>query len=141
MSLIHVSDVQAFPIARGYFIKLYFLGDVIALACFKIHTKPSLIAILLLLPLILFAMRGRGLSAAVVAPLTRSIGVWVALAVTVAFYEMLSYIVGDVTNRPYHYPTISMLVDPMLHNVGGRIFFVACWTLIGYKFIFQKQVH
>lgn len=139
MSGIHVTDAQAFPVAKGYLIKIYFLGTGVALLVSRIHTRPSLVTVLLYLPLIPYAMRGRGKAKEPSAPMARSIGIWVALAVAVAFYEMLNFIVGDITDRPYHYPTISMLIDPMLHNFFGRAFFVLCWTWVGYKFIFQKR--
>ena len=140
MSFLHVKDFQAFPIARGYLIRLYFLGVAIFLACSKIHTKPSLMAVIMFLPFIPYAMRGRGVAKQVTLPLARSIGIWTAFAVTVAFYEMLSYIVGDITDRSFHYPTISMLVDPMLHNQFGRATFVVCWCWVGNRFIFPRKV-
>lgn len=134
------TDFTSLHTANPRYIKLYFSLVTIGLITSKIHTVPGLFCILLFLPLLPFALTNRSAPTQLTTPLVRSIGVWTALGVAVAFYEMMSYIIGAVTDRPYHYPTISMLVDPALHNFFGRALFVLCWSWIGYRFIFKKQV-
>ena len=121
-------------------VKGSYLITVGVLTTFKVHTDPALISILLFVPLILLTKSDSHFDGIATLPMFRSVGVWAALGVSVACYEMLNFIVGEVTHRPYHYPTISMLVDPMLHSALGRALFVICWGLIGYKIIFQQAV-
>ena len=119
-------------------LKWLYLIVVGLLTSFRVHTEPALISILLLVPIILLRKSDAQLNGVATLPMLRSVGVWAAFGVAVAFYEMLNFIVGDITDRPYHYPTISMLFDPMLHSPIGRAIFVICWGLIGYKIVFQR---
>lgn len=121
-------------------IKGIYLIIVGILTTFKVHTDPALISILLFVPIILLTKSDAQFNGMTTLPMMRSVGIWAALGVAVAFYEMLNFIVGNVTYRPYHYPTISMLFDPMLHSSIGRAFFVLCWGWVGYKIIFRKVV-
>ena len=121
-------------------IKGVYLVIVGVLTTFKVHTDPALISILLFVPIILLTKSDAQFNGIATLPMMRSVGVWAALGVAVAFYEMLNFIVGNITHRPYHYPTISMLFDPMLHSSIGRALFVLCWGLVGYKIIFREVV-
>ncbi len=108
------------------------------LTTFKVHTDPALITILLFVPIILFTKKDDQFNGTATLTMIRSVGIWAALAVAIACYEMLSFIAGNVTHREYHYPTISMLIDPMLHSSVGRPLFVLCWGWVGYKIVFPK---
>ena len=121
-------------------IKGLYLVIVGVLTTFKVHTDPALVSILLFVPIIFLTKSDAQFNGVATLPMLRSVGVWTALGVAVAFYEMLNFIVGDFTHRSYHYPTISMLFDPMLHSSIGRALFVICWGWVGYKIIFQKVV-
>jgi hypothetical protein len=110
------------------------------LTAFKVHTDPALLAILLLIPILLLRKNDAQFNGIATLPMLRSVGIWAALGVAVSFYEMLNFVIGNVTHHSYHYPTISMLVDPMLHSWIGRPLFVLCWGWVGYKIIFQKAV-
>ena len=64
--------------------------------------------------------------------LRRSALSWSILGVALCVWEALAFIFSvTMPNGAVNYPTISVLLDPVLENVWGRIFFVGLWLAGG----------
>ena len=65
----------------------------------------------------------------------RSRLMWVIWAVTMCLWEYGANIFGQLTGQKHAYPTISVLVDPMLDGPIGKAGFVVAWLSIGFGLI------
>ncbi|MEO0048709.1 MAG: hypothetical protein RL556_41 [Actinomycetota bacterium] len=61
----------------------------------------------------------------------RSELLWVILAAALALWEFGANILGIQFKSLYVFPTISVLVDPMLDSQGGKAIFVCMWMAMG----------
>lgn len=57
--------------------------------------------------------------------------IWVSLAVGLALWEFGANILGIQDDSTYNYPTISVLVDPMLDSHTGKVIFAALYVALG----------
>ena len=57
---------------------------------------------------------------------------WSAWAIAVCLWEFAANILGQLSTDPNNFPTISVLVDPLLKNELGQAGFVAVWLSVGY---------
>ncbi|MFM6971333.1 MAG: hypothetical protein ACKOWH_01935 [Rhodoluna sp.] len=73
------------------------------------------------------------------AALTRSKWLWIALAVAISLWELFAYILSDVAQDDFAYPTISVLMDPFMDSPLGRAFFLVLWLSIGIGLIRIRQ--
>jgi hypothetical protein len=105
-----------------------------ALAFTPRHTFFNLGIFVLLLPLVLFMAWGnlpeprRELTKR--DRLTRR--VWTTWAVAMCLWEFGANIAGQISKKPDDFPTISVLVDPLLKVEIGQAGFVVVWLLVGY---------
>jgi hypothetical protein len=63
--------------------------------------------------------------------LTRSALSWSILGVALCVWEALAFIMSVTMPNGDDYPTISVLLDPVVSNLWGRIFFVSLWLTGG----------
>ena len=56
---------------------------------------------------------------------------WLALAVIMCVSELFAYIWANAFKDDKTYPTISVIVNPVLESPYGRGIFLALWMLIG----------
>lgn len=73
------------------------------------------------------------------AALTRSKWLWISLAVAISLWELFAYILSDVADDSFAYPTISVLMDPFMASPPGRAFFLVLWLGIGISLIRIRQ--
>lgn len=64
--------------------------------------------------------------------MVRTKWVWLSLALFMAFSELFAYIFAAVYKDDVTYPTISILVNPVLESPYGRGVFLTLWMLIGF---------
>ncbi|MFM1993174.1 MAG: hypothetical protein RL600_1002 [Actinomycetota bacterium] len=57
--------------------------------------------------------------------------IWITLALIMAVSELFAYIFAAVYKDDSTYPTISILVNPVLESPWGRAIFLTLWMLIG----------
>lgn len=70
----------------------------------------------------------------------RSKWIWMSLALIMAISELFAYIFATVYQDDRSYPTISILVNPVLESPYGRGIFLALWMLIGFGLLqFRKR--
>lgn len=64
--------------------------------------------------------------------LVRSAVAWSIIAVSLCLWEMLAFIFSvTVPDGVDNFPTISVLLDPFVESLGGRIVFVSLWLAAG----------
>jgi hypothetical protein len=98
------------------------------------HTFFNLGIFVLLLPLVLFMSWGTHSEPR--RELTRRDRVtrraWTTWAVAMCLWEFGANIAGQISKKPDAFPTISVLVDPLLKLELGQAGFVVVWLLVGY---------
>lgn len=63
--------------------------------------------------------------------MARTRALWVTIAITMAVCELFAYIWANVYKDDESFPTISVLVNPILESPFGRSVFLVLWMLIG----------
>ena len=63
--------------------------------------------------------------------MTRTKWIWLTLALSMAVSELFAYIWANVYQDDHTYPTISVIVNPILESPYGRAIFLTLWMLIG----------
>lgn len=65
--------------------------------------------------------------------LLRSMWMWSMLAVAMCLWEATAFVLSvTMPGGNENYPTISVLLDPFVENVWGRLVFVGLWLAAGY---------
>lgn len=65
--------------------------------------------------------------------LLRSMWMWSMLAVAICLWEATAFVLSvNMPGGNENYPTISVLLDPFVENVWGRLVFVGLWLAAGY---------
>lgn len=106
----------------------------------RIHTLPAMIALLGAIPLLLVSREKYEHIKPPQKSMVRSTIIWSGIALAACIWELVSYILGSITGDPSRTPTISMIVDPILHHPEGRFIFVLLWTLMGYELLFLRKI-
>ena len=63
--------------------------------------------------------------------MVRTKWIWMSLAIFMALSELFAYIWAEVFKDDQTYPTISIIVNPILDSPYGRGLFLLLWILIG----------
>lgn len=63
--------------------------------------------------------------------MARTKWIWMTLALIMAVSELFAYIFANVYKDDHSYPTVSVLVNPILDSPYGRAIFLVVWMLIG----------
>jgi len=105
----------------------------LAFIFFRIHTMPTTVFCLFLVPLLLMNIwRNDANDDSFSTPaLRRSSWIWVTIGLLTCFAELGNYFAAAVTHNDKAYPTITVLVDPLVANNAGKIVFVVLWSMIG----------
>ncbi len=84
------------------------------------------------LSVLLLAWPDHGGSSAARAPLRRAAILWSAVGVTAALIEVTSFVLGIPSEEAkFAHPSISLLLDPALDTIEGRVLFTALWLVAG----------
>ncbi len=63
--------------------------------------------------------------------LRRSVRIWILILVSMALFELFAYIWANVFKDDRNFPTISVLMGPVLDSSIGRTIFLLLWMLAG----------
>jgi hypothetical protein len=109
----------------------------IALTAIPRHTALMMaVFFALLVPLVLLAWGDHTEYKTKATPrIRRARLMWIIWAVSMCLWEFSANILGQLEGGKYIYPTISVLVDPLLDGPIGKTGFVVAWLLIGYGLI------
>lgn len=105
----------------------------VALSVFPRHSYVHGILVLALLPIVLRLVwyTDRGPKEKPDPHQARARIVWAVLALLLTGWEFMANILGQLVNSLHIYPTISVLIDPMLDTLYGQAVFVVLWLSIG----------
>ena len=98
-----------------------------------IHSVLSAIFYLTLVPVVL---RNTWRSDSIItveptAAIRKSSMIWFTIGVVTCFAELGNYFAADATHNDKVYPTITVLIDPLVAHNEGKIIFVLIWAVIG----------
>ncbi|MFM5905555.1 MAG: hypothetical protein ACKORF_05580 [Micrococcales bacterium] len=118
-------------------VKYAALALAVGLTVLPRHTQTGLLLFLCLLPAAILMVWGnhRGPKGAPSERLKRSRLTWIIWAVVTCIWEFAANILGQVTKDPQGYPTISVLVDPLMDQILGQAGYVVTWLAVGYGLI------
>jgi hypothetical protein len=84
------------------------------------------------LSVLLFAWPDHGGTTATPAPLRRAGILWSVVAVTACVIELASFLLGVPSEAAkFAHPSVSLLLDPALDTIEGRVVFTALWLVVG----------
>lgn len=114
-----------------------FVAAGILLVIFPKHSAWTTTLLLAVLPMaILFAWgTHRGPKKPANQRVKRARFLWVSWAVLTCIWEFTANILGQLHNTHTAYPTISILIVPLLDTILGQAGFVAVWVLVGLSLI------
>ena len=101
------------------------------------HSVPMATVLLMVVPLVLTLAWGthRGPKAKAPSAIKRARLIWVSWAVLTCIWEFTANILGQLHDTHTAYPTISILIVPILDSVLGQAVFVTVWIVIGLSLI------
>lgn len=125
------------PHAHKYSIYTAVFVIVVALSIVPRHSEVHAIVVLAVLPLALrFAWYSdRGPKDRADARISRAKTIWAAASVGILIWEFAANILGQLDGSLHSFPTISVLVDPLLDNLIGQAIFVILWLTAGIGFL------
>lgn len=62
---------------------------------------------------------------------TRSKWLWIVCGVLINLWELFSFVAGDLAGDNSQFPTISILMTPVIENPLGRVLALALWLMVG----------
>ena len=84
------------------------------------------------LSVLLFAWPDRGGRGSARVPLRRAAILWSVVAVVACLIEVTSFLLGIPSDEAqFEHPSISLLLDPALDTIEGRVVFTALWLVVG----------
>ena len=112
------------------------VGLVLAALILFFAPRASIFDIVLLLAiaptaLTLVYYRDHGPLPADTPALKLSVRIWVLIIVAMALFDLFAYIWANVFKDDKNFPTVSILMEPVLANPIGRTFFLMLWMLAG----------
>ena len=99
----------------------------------SIHSVLSAIFYLALVPPVLRNMwRSDSIAEVESTPaIRRSSMIWFTIGVVTCLAELGNYFAADATRNDKVYPTITVLIDPLVAHKEGKIVFVLLWAIVG----------
>lgn len=63
--------------------------------------------------------------------MNRSKWLWITCGVLINLWELFSYVANDLTGDSEEFPTISVLMSPVMADPVGRVLFLTLWLMAG----------
>jgi hypothetical protein len=125
------------PHVNKYAIYTTVLVIVLALSLVPRHTPLQAVIVLAILPLALrFAWYSdTGPKDRADVRIARARTAWAAGAVGLLLWEFAANILGQFDNSLQSFPTLSVLIDPLLDDLIGQTVFVVLWLIVGIGFL------
>lgn len=57
--------------------------------------------------------------------------IWFVIGTLTCIFELGNYFASDITHDDKSFPTLTVLVDPIVANSWGKVVFVVVWAGIG----------
>lgn len=102
-----------------------------------IHSVESTVTSLLLLPLVMWIILGLSDAANSTSDKVERLSsrIWILLALVACLSELGNYFGSDFTGSDSKYPTLTVLIDPVVASTAGRIGFIFLWSLVGIELL------
>jgi hypothetical protein len=109
----------------------------LALSVFPRHSYIHGALVLAMLPLVLRLtwFKDSGKKDKPDARMSRAIVLWTTLCLGITFWEFMANILGQLAESLHLYPTISVIIDPLLDTSWGQAIFVVLWLATGIGFL------
>ena len=104
-----------------------------------VHTRPALFAFIALTPLLILVAPQKSIETKNKRAFTRSKYIHLALAITFGLTETGSFLISVTGVNERDFPTVSLLLDPMLHHDIGRALLLIPFIYVGYFLLFSKD--
>lgn len=113
------------------------LALVIGLTILPRHTQVGMVVFLCLLPAAVLLVWGnhRGPKGKPSQRLKKARFYWIIWAVLTCLWEFAANILGQLAKDLHAFPTISILVDPLMDSILGQAGYVVIWVAVGYGLI------
>jgi hypothetical protein len=130
-------DLPTVKRISNFQISVVFVVVGMLLVLFPLHSGLTTAVLLVVLPAAIVLAWGthRGPKKPATQRLKRARLLWVSWAVLTCIWEFTANILGQLHNTHPGYPTISILIVPLLDTILGQAGFVAVWVLVGLSLI------
>ena len=100
---------------------------------FPIHSWPTAVFYLLLVPVLLRIIwqKESAPSQDSTMAMRRSSKIWFAIGSLTCICELGNYFASDITHNDKAFPTLTVLLDPIVADKVGKVIFVTVWAVIG----------
>lgn len=112
---------------------LILLVSTLVFILFPIHSWPTAIFYLILVPVLLRMIwkKDSRPSQSSTSALRRSSKIWFIIGSLTCICELGNYFASDFTHDDKSYPTLTVLVDPFVADSVGKVIFISVWMAIG----------
>ena len=121
------------PKVHGWVIALVLGVSFLILLTTERNGWQDIVLLLTLAPiaLVMVYYRDHGPKPSATRVMARTKWIWMTLALSMAVAELFAYIFATVYKDDRSFPTVSVLVNPVLESPIGRSVFLVLWMLIG----------
>ena len=121
------------PKVHGWVIALVLGVSFLILLTTERNGWQDIVLLLTLAPiaLVMVYYRDHGPKPSATRVMARTKWIWMTLALSMAVAELFAYIFATVYRDDRSFPTVSVLVNPVLESPIGRSVFLVLWMLIG----------
>ena len=121
------------PKVHGWVIALVLCVSFLILLTTERNGWQDIVLLLTLAPiaLVMVYYRDHGPKPSATRVMARTKWIWMTLALSMAVAELFAYIFAAVYKDDRSFPTVSVLVNPVLESPIGRSVFLVLWMLIG----------
>lgn len=121
------------PKVNGWVIALVLGVSFLILLTTERNGWQDIVLLLTLAPiaLVMVYYRDHGPKPSATRVMARTKWIWMTLALSMAVAELFAYIFATVYKDDRSFPTVSVLVNPVLESPIGRSVFLVLWMLIG----------
>jgi hypothetical protein len=121
------------PKVSGWVIALVLVVSFLILLTTNRNGWQDIVLLLTLAPiaLVMVYYRDHGPKPSATRVMARTKWIWMTLALSMAVAELFAYIFAAVYKDDRSFPTVSVLVNPVLESPIGRSVFLVLWMLIG----------
>jgi hypothetical protein len=121
------------PTLNPWLISLVVMASALALYFSPRHEIVNFITLLLFIPIgiVLLMYRDSEKKQPRTEPVLRARAIWGTWAISFALVELVAYLGSKLVGDLDRFPTISVLLDPVLDDPLGRAAFIALWLIAG----------
>jgi len=133
------SALTRLRIKLGKFIQMFYILAFLSLLFIDVHTKPAFFVFILLTPALILVGPQNWIKDKNPQAFNRSKYILLGLVIALGLTETGSFLISVTGINDKDFPTISLILDPTLHNNIGRTILLIPFMYIGYFLLFSKE--